>query len=316
MSDKPVLAGRVAIVTGGARGIGAAISHRLVEEGASVVVADSGVDLAGNDPDPSIAQEFAGSLGAQALAYTENMGIAAAARQAVDLAVERFGGIDIIVNNAAILRDGFVFKVNLDDWEAVIRNNLSGPFFLTAAATPVMREQAVAGRGGGDAYRWGRIVNIVSATGIMGNYGQAAYSAAKGGMIALTRSAALDMLRSGVTANAVIPFARTRVTEIIRPANEEQALYKERALKVPPEPAAGFIAWLCSGAAQDVTGQIFGIRGREATIFSQSAPVASAVAPGSEWSMDELTRLVEETFRPHFSELRSALEIFNTDPEV
>lgn len=316
MSDNPVLAGRVAIVTGGARGIGAAISRRLVDEGASVIVADSGVDLAGNNADPSIAQAFAASLGAGALAYTENMGIAAAARQAVELAVERFGGIDIVVNNAAILRDGFVFKANLDDWEAVIRNNLSGPFFLIAAATPVMREQAVAGRGGGDGYRWGRIVNIGSATGMMGNYGQAAYSAAKGGMIALTRTAALDMLRSGVTANAVMPFARTRVTEIIQPANEEQALYKERALKVPPEPAAGFIAWLCSEAAQDVTGQIFGIRGREATVFSQSGPAASAVAPGPEWTMDELTRLVDGTFRPHFAELRSALEIFNTEPEV
>ena len=313
MSDKPALEGRVAIVTGGARGIGAAISRRLVAEGASVVVADSGVNLSGNDPDPSIAQEFAASLGGGALAYTEDMGIPAAAKQAVKLAVDRFGGIDIVVNNAAILRDAFVFKANTDDWDTVIRNNLSGPFYLLAAATPVMREQARVRRGGN---RWGRIVSMVSSAGLMGNYGQAAYASAKGGLLSLMRTAAFDMALAGVTSNAIAAFARTRVTEIIRPANEEQAAYKERAMKVPAEPIAAFVAWLCSEAAQDVTGQLFGVRGRETMVFSQTSPAATAVAPGAEWSLDELTTVVNDTFRPHFTDMRTALEVFNTDPAI
>jgi NAD(P)-dependent dehydrogenase (short-subunit alcohol dehydrogenase family) len=315
MTDEKALTGRVAIVTGGARGIGAAISKRLVDEGASVVVADSGVDIAGNDADPSVAQAFAGSLGYAAVPYTEDMGVAEAAKQAVELAVGTFGGIDIVVNNAAILRDSFVFKGSPDDWNAVIRNNLSGPYYLIAAATPVMRDHAKAGRGG-EKYEWGRIVNIVSTAGIVGNYGQAPYAAAKGGLISLMRIAALDMARTGVTSNAVAPFARSRVTEIIQPANDEQAAYKEKALTIPPEPVATFVAWLCSKAAQDVTGQLFGVRGREAMVFSQARPAETAIAEKSDWTLDGLTDLVNEKFRPHFADMQTDLELFSHDPAV
>ncbi len=316
MPDDKALDGRVAIVTGGARGIGAAISGRLAAEGGSVVVADSGVDIAGNDPDPSVAQAFAGSLGDAAIPYTGDMGLPEAAKQAVELAMDTFGGVDIVVNNAAILRDSFVFKGSPDDWNAVIRNNLSGPYYLIAAATPVMREQAKAGRGGGDRYGWGRIVNIVSTAGIIGNYGQAPYAAAKGGMISLMRIAALDMARTGVTSNAVAPFARSRVTEIIQPANDEQAAYKEKALTIPPEPVATMVAWLCSEAARDVTGQLFGVRGREAMIFSQARPAETAVADGSDWTLDGLTDLVNGRFRPHFANMQTDLELFSHDPAV
>jgi NAD(P)-dependent dehydrogenase (short-subunit alcohol dehydrogenase family) len=315
MTDENTLTGRVAIVTGGARGIGAAISKRLVDEGASVVVADSGVNIAGNDADPSVAQAFAGTLGDAAVPYTEDMGVAEAAKQAVDLAVEKFGGIDIVVNNAAILRDSFVFKGSPDDWNAVIRNNLSGPYYLIAAATPAMRDQAKAGRGG-EKYGWGRIVNIVSTAGIVGNYGQAPYAAAKGGLISLMRIAALDMARTGVTSNAVAPFARSRVTEIIQPANDEQAAYKEKALTIPPEPVATFVAWLCSAAAQDVTGQLFGVRGREAMIFSQARPAETEIAEASDWTLDGLSTLVNEKFRPHFADMQTDLELFSHDPAV
>ena len=316
MTDSPALEGRVAIVTGGARGIGAAISEKLIAEGASVIVADSGVDIAGNDPDPSVAEAFTDRLGEKAVPYTEDMGVQAAAVQAVEQAVDTFGGIDIVVNNAAILRDAFVFKGSADDWDAVIRNNLSGPYYLTAAASAVMRDQARDGRGGGNAYTWGRLVHIVSTAGFIGNYGQAPYAAAKGGLISLMRISALDMARTGVTSNAIAPFARSRVTEIIQPANDEQAAYKEQALKIEPSHVANMVAWLGTEDAQDVTGQIFGVRGREAMLFNQARPQISAIAGDAEWSLAQLTDLVNSRFRDHFTDLRTDLEVFNSDPAI
>jgi NAD(P)-dependent dehydrogenase (short-subunit alcohol dehydrogenase family) len=319
MSDRKRLEGRVAIVTGGARGIGAAVAERLVAEGAAVVVADSGVGIDGRDPDPSVAQAFVDRLGERVRAYTEDISVPAAARQAVELAQTAFGGIDIVVNNAAILRDGFVFKASTEDWDTVLRTNLSAAYYLLGVATPVMREQAAAGRGGtveAPAYTWGRIVNIVSSAAYYGNFGQAGYASAKGGLTTLSRIAALDMARSGVTSNAVVPFAHTRVTETIKPANDAQAAYKERALRVSASHAATVVAYLCSDAGRTVSGQILGVRGREVFVFSQPRPVARVVAGEGGWTIDALAGEVEANLRPSFSDLVTDLEVFNTDPLV
>ncbi len=321
MTNENALEGRAAIVTGGARGIGLAISEMLVARGASVIVADNGCNIDGRDPDPSVAQEVADKLGEQVRAYTSDLSVPAAAREAVDLAVEEFGGIDIVVNNAAILRDSLVFKAGADDWDTVIRNNLSAAYYLIGAATPVMREQSKAGRGveEGDEdgkYVWGRIINLVSTAAYIGNYGQASYASAKGGLTSLMRITALDMQRSGITCNAVAPFAHTRVTEMIEPANDEQAAYKERGLTVPANHVGNLVGYLCSPAAQDVSGQLFGVRGREVMLFSQPRPMANIVAVGDEWDSDTLARTVEKEFRGDFADLVTDLEVFNTDPKV
>ena len=192
----------------------------------------------------------------------------------------------MLVNNAAILRDALVFKAAPRDWEAVIATNLSTPFYLCNAATPLMREQAKAGRGDG---RWGRVLNIVSSAGFYGNYGQVAYASAKAGLMGLTRVVALEMARSGVTCNAIAPFAATRVTELIQPANEEQARDKERALRVSADYVADIVAYLSTLAAQDITGQLFGVRGRERFLFGQARPRQTAVAPARRWSAEALT---------------------------
>ena len=314
MAGAGALAGRAAIVTGGARGIGAAVSALLAARGASVVVADNGASIDGRAQDPTVARDFAAGLGGGAVAHVEDMSRPEAAAAAVALACDAFGGVDIVVNNAAILRDALVFRGAAADWDAVIRNNLSGAYYLTAAATPAMRAQAKAGRGGADGPGWGRIVNVVSTAAWIGNYGQASYAAAKGGLAALTRVTALDMARAGVTCNAVAPFARSRVTEAIMPANDRQARYKDKALTVPADPVARFVGYLCAPAAHSVTGQFFGVRGREVFVFRQPRPAARAVAGPEGWDDDALARAVASGLRPHFAPLETDLEVFDTDP--
>jgi NAD(P)-dependent dehydrogenase (short-subunit alcohol dehydrogenase family) len=304
------LGGRVALVTGGARGVGRAIAEALHAAGASVVVADNGTSIDGSGADPSVAQDVANALGERAAAYTESIASPSAAKAAVELAVRRFGGLDIVVNAAAILRDAFIFKAEAENWDAVLRTNLSAAFHVLAAATPVMREQAKANRGGAP-YAWGRIVNIVSTAGLYGNYGQAAYAGAKAGLVGLTRVVALDMARNGVTANAVAPFAATRVTETIKPANPAQATYKERALKVPARAVGEFVAWLAGSEAKDVTGQLFGVRGREIFLFSQPRPAARLVNPG-----EGLGAAIASALRPHFTGPETDLEAFSGEPLI
>jgi len=304
------LNGRVALVTGGARGIGRAIAEALHASGASVVIADSGTGIDGDGADPGVARTLAAALGPRALAYTESVASPSSAAAAVDLAARRFGGLDIVVNNAAILRDAFIFKADPLAWDAVLRNNLGAAFHILAAATPLMRDRLKAGRGG--AAGWGRIVNIVSTAGLYGNYGQAAYASAKAGLVGLTRVVALDMQRSKATCNAVAPFAATRVTESIRPANPAQAAYKDRALRVPARAVAELVAFLAGDGAAAITGQLFGVRGKEVFLFSQPRPVARLVSPGTAG----LGAAIAATLAPHYAALTTDLEEFATDPII
>ncbi len=305
-----MLAGRVAIVTGGARGIGLAISEELHRLGAAVVIADSGVSISGDEPDARVAWSIAEKLGANAAAFVEDIAAQGGAENAVRLAVERFGALDIVVNNAAILRDAFIFKATRDGWERVIANNLTAPFALLAAATPLMREQQKGGRAPG------RIVNIVSSAGLFGNFGQAAYASAKAGLVGLTRVVAMDMARSKVTCNAIAPFAATRVTDTIQPVNEAQTAYKERALRIPAHYVARLVAFLASNG-HDISGQLFGVRGRELMLFSQPRPIAkAAMQEGAAWDPAELAKSIGSAFAGRLTDLGTDLEFFNTEPLV
>ncbi len=309
------LEGRVALVSGGGRGIGKAIVEELHKRGASVVIADSGTAIDGHGVDPTPATSLAEELGDRALPFTTSLASPGTAAEAVAFCRTKFGGLDMLVNNAAILRDAFIFKARPEDWQAVLATNLSTPFYLCNAATPLLREQAKAGRGG-TPYAWGRIVNIVSTAAFYGNYGQAAYASAKAGLMGLTRVVALDMARSGITCNAIAPFAATRVTDIIQPANEEQAKYKERAMRVAPEHVARLVGYLATPAAQNITGQLFGVRGRELFVFGQARPRATVSSAGTTWTDEELTAAVAGQLAPEFEALTTDLETFNTEPIV
>jgi NAD(P)-dependent dehydrogenase (short-subunit alcohol dehydrogenase family) len=314
-TDDGRLEGRVALVSGGARGIGRAIAKSLHARGTQVVIADTGGAVGGEDADPSIAESAAAELGDGATAFTNSIASPAGAAAAVACANDTFGGLDILVNNAAILRDGFIFKSDPDDFRAVIETNLCGAWYLVNAATPLMRDQAKTGRSVAP-YEWGRIVNITSSAGLYGNFGQSAYASAKSGMLGLTRVAAMDLSRAGITCNAVAPFAATRVTDMIVPVNDEQAAYKERALKISPDHVATVVAWLCQRESQSITGQIFGVRGREVFLFSQPRPVATLARETTDWDVTGLTEAAAKDFVPHFTDLRTDLETFNTDPKV
>jgi len=306
-----ILDGRAAIVTGAGRGIGRAIAESLAAAGASVIVADVGASIGGEGADPSPAREVAEKIGKKAIAFTESVASPGVAKELVELAVKTFGGIDIVVNNAAILRDAFVFRADPRDWDAVIRNNLSAPFYLINAASGVMRDQGKSGRGGAS-YDWGRIVNIVSSAGLYGNLGQSAYASAKAGLFGLTRVAAMDLQRAAITVNAVAPFARTRVTDIIQPANEAQKTYKERALKIGAHHVANLVTALCTPAAKAITGQLLGVRGREVFLFGQPRPVAKLEAEKPE----ALAGDIVAKLGGRFTDLTTDLEAFNTEPLV
>lgn len=306
------LEGRSAIVTGAGRGIGRAIAEALAAEGASVIVADVGASISGEGVDPQPAREVAEKIGKKAIAFGESVASPGVAKQLVEMAVKNFGGIDIVVNNAAILRDAFVFRMDPRDWDAVIHNNLSAAFYLINAASAVMRDQGKTGRGGAGGYDWGRIINIVSSAGLYGNLGQAAYASAKAGLFGLTRVAAMDLQRAQITVNAVAPFARTRVTDIIQPANEAQKSYKERALKIGAHHVANLVTALCAPAAKGITGQLLGVRGREVFLFGQPRPVAKLEVEKPETLAQDLTAKLGAKF----TDLTTDLEAFNTEPLV
>jgi NAD(P)-dependent dehydrogenase (short-subunit alcohol dehydrogenase family) len=248
--------GRVAIVTGAGRGIGREHALSLARQGAKVVVNDLGgaVDGSGGDLSPAeqVVEEIRG-MGGEAVANGDNVADWEGAQRMINTAVENFGDLHAVVNNAGILRDRVLANMTEEEWDAAINVHLKGTFAPSRWAVAYWRERAKAGE-----HVSGRIVNTTSVSGIYGNPGQTNYGAAKAGIAAFTNIAALEVARYGVTVNAVAPVALTRMTEGLGPAPETDEEREARA----PHWIAPIVTWLCSEEAAGVTGRVFEASGQ------------------------------------------------------
>ena len=281
--------GRIVIVTGAGRGIGREHALGFAREGARVVVNDLGVASDGSGASKGPAQDVVDEIraaGGEAIANTDDIADWAGAQSLVHTALDTFGGLDVLVNNAGFLRDRMLFTTGEEEWDAVIRVHLKGHFAVTRHASEYWRAQSKAGEPV-DA----RIVNTSSGAGLMGSVGQGAYSAAKGGIAALTLVESAEMGRYGVTANAIAPAARTRMTE---------AVFADR-MQVPesgfdvndPANISPLVVWLGSSESRDVTGRVFEVEGGMISVADgwQHGP---SLDKGARWEPAEVGTVVHK----------------------
>ena len=303
--NSKLLQGKVALVTGSGRGVGRGIALELASAGASVVVNDIGASTAGEGADLTPAQQVVAEIraaGGSAVADTHSVADWDDAHAMVQTALDNFGRIDIVVNNAGILRDTMFHKMSREEFEAVINVNLNGVFHVSRAAAPHFKAQAS-----------GAYIHITSSSGLVGNLGQANYAAAKLGVVALSKSIAMDMQRFNVRSNAVAPWAWTRMVNTIPAETEEQKKRVEGLKKLIPEKIAPFVAALASDAAARVTGQIFGVRNNEIYLFSQSRPIRTAHTSDG-WTPDAVIERVFPMFENDFYPLHRSGDVFTWDP--
>ena len=297
---------KVAIVTGAGRGIGRDIALLLAKEGAKVVVNDLGGGSDGLGNDTKVADEVVREIqaqGGEAVSNYDSVADYESATNIIDTALSSFGRLDIVVNNAGILRDRMLFKMSEEEWDAVIAVHLKGSFNMTRAASTIFKEQ-----------KSGRFIHFTSTSGLIGNIGQANYSAAKLGIVGLSRSTALDMARYNVTSNAIAPFAWSRLIGTIPAETDAEKERVGKLKQLSPAHIAPLVAFLASDEAADISGQIFCVRGKEIMVFSQPRPVRS-VFNEKGWSIDSLSA-IKGSLQSSFTPLEGSAEVFPYEPLV
>jgi len=299
------VAGKVVVLTGAGGGIGRDLALALAAEGARVVVNDVGVSASGEGGSLAPAEAVVAEIragGGEAAANADSVAEAASAQRIVQCALDAFGRIDGVVNNAGILRDRMFHRMSVDEWEAVIRVHLSGSFFVSRAAAAHFKEQNA-----------GAFVHMTSTSGLIGNLGQANYSAAKLGIVALSKSIALDMQKFGVRSNCIAPFAWSRMTGSIPTDTPEQLARVEKLKQMTPAKIAPLAVFLLGDAAADVNAQVFAVRNHEIFLMSQPRPLRS-VHCGEGWTAETLASHGIPALKASFVPLDRSADVFSRDP--
>lgn len=279
--------GRVVIVTGAGRGIGREHALAFAEGGASVVVNDLGTSGRGEGQSAGPAQEVVNEIlaaGGRAVASTHDIADFDAAGDVVKLAMETFGGVDVVVNNAGILRDRMFVSSTVEEWDAVMHVHLRGHYCVARHAAAFWRLESKAGR-----QPDGRIINTSSGAGLLGSVGQAAYATAKGGIAALTLVQAAELRRYGVTANAIAPAARTRMTEAV--FSDMMKAPEDGFDAMHPGNVSPLVVWLGSAASSEVTGRVFEVQGGQISVAGGWQP-GEVADKGGRWAPAEIGEVV------------------------
>ncbi len=305
MNEPRMLEGKVAVVTGAGGGIGREIALAMALAGARIVINDIGASLSGEGASASPAEQTRQIIlqrGGEAVINTDSVADWVSAQRIIAAALDAFGRVDIVVNNAGILRDVIFHKMSPEDWLAVINVHLNGSFFTSRAAAEHFRRQES-----------GAYVHMTSTSGLIGNFGQANYAAAKLGITALSKSIALDMKRYNVRSNCIAPFAWSRMTSSIPAETPEQAARVAKIQQMTPDKNAPMAVFLASEAAREVTGQVFATRHNEIFLMSQSRPIRG-IHRGEGWT----PALIAEHAWPALKDAKQPLdrsgEVFSWDP--
>ncbi|MGC1445714.1 MAG: SDR family oxidoreductase [Xanthobacteraceae bacterium] len=300
-----IVAGKVAIVTGAGRGIGRGIALLMAREGASVVVCDIGASLDGAGSDTGPAQAVVDEIkkaGGNAIASTLSISEPANADKIVRSALDAFGRVDILANNAGILRDRIFHRMSWSDWSDVINVHLHGSFLMSHACATHFREQNA-----------GSFVHMPTTSGLVGNFGQANYMAAKLGIVGLSRGIALDMARFNVRSNCVAPFAWTRMIDSIPAETEEEKAHIAAFREMTPEKIAPLVVYLGSDKASGISGQIFSVRNNEIYLFNQTRPIRT-LQRSDGWTPEKLDKQLKGAFAASFTPLDRSSDVFSCDP--
>lgn len=304
-TNQNIVAGKVVVVTGAGGGIGRDIALAMAREGAKVVVNDIGASVSGEGQDAGPAQKVVDEIraaGGEAAANTDSVSEAASAGRIVQSAIDQFGRIDVVVNNAGILRDRFFHKMSVDEWDAVIKVHLYGGFYVSRAAATHFKEQ-----------QSGNFIHMTSTSGLIGNFGQANYSAAKLGIAALSKSIALDMQKFNVRSNCIAPFAWSRMIGSIPTETPEEQARVDRIKQMTPAKIAPLAVALASDQSANTNGQIFAVRNNEIFLISQPRPVRS-VQRGEGWTPQNVLSHALPALQASYFDLDRSGDVFSWDP--